>query len=683
MNASFAALLLLAALWAAPARAAFEDQGAGARAPGMGDAFTALADDAYAAYYNPAGLAQLDRPQLGTAYSRLFWGLSDGTDLSLMDLAYAYPLRNGRQGTLAAGIQRFSAKSFYSEQTLRLSYGRQLWLGESGNRLLGGLSAKRLSHSFGTPPEAANPCDDGLCTGSDPDPVLSGKTSKSSYDADFGLLYQFKRRWRLGLAVQHIMQPDVGFVGPDKLPMSIRMGAAWRSLWMSLIGEIRQEKSAAGDTIRDYTMAAERYFPTLSAGQFGIRGALTAGAQDYKRIATGLSYRINKMQIDYSFQIPLGSVQGTAGTHRVALLWHFGAPAPEEEITQQLLDQARQLREGAGPSYGYEYAAELRPQNLEDPAMAEVRRLIEARSYRLAHEALTRLIFGQMPTPSLVRLSNRLQLVAQYYPDLSGPRERWETSVVSALYDFLRGSDRKAVLKASYAFSLNRNDDKFAHFLSDMEKAVGIKAERLPAEHPRGFVDEMLVRAEAANSRHETTTVDLILRDLLDLEDNNSMTMEKVGSMHFILGRYQDAVDIWTKALASEKTPAEVESLQYHINLARQRLGTEPAAAAPAPAEAAPKPAETAPAAPAMAAPPAAARPAAAPAPQPVRQVRKAGSADDIPRLYQKGVEHYARGEYLQATAMFMRILQIDPENGPARKALERLQKRVPAQTRP
>ena len=36
-------------------------------------------------------------------------------------------------------------------------------------------------------------------------------------------------------------------------------------------------------------------------------------------------------------------------------------------------------------------------------------------------------------------------------------------------------------------------------------------------------------------------------------------------------------------------------------------------------------------------------------------------------------MEHYARGEYLQASAMFLRILQIDPENAQARKALERI----------
>ncbi len=56
--------------------AQFLKLGAGARAGAMGDAFTAIADDAFAAYYNPAGLVRLQRPQLGGAHSALFQGVS-------------------------------------------------------------------------------------------------------------------------------------------------------------------------------------------------------------------------------------------------------------------------------------------------------------------------------------------------------------------------------------------------------------------------------------------------------------------------------------------------------------------------------------------------------------------------------------------------------------------------------
>lgn len=65
-----------AASGAGTAGAQFLKLGAGARAGAMADAFTAVADDAFAAYYNPAGLARLERPQLGGAHSALFQGVS-------------------------------------------------------------------------------------------------------------------------------------------------------------------------------------------------------------------------------------------------------------------------------------------------------------------------------------------------------------------------------------------------------------------------------------------------------------------------------------------------------------------------------------------------------------------------------------------------------------------------------
>jgi tetratricopeptide (TPR) repeat protein len=52
------------------------------------------------------------------------------------------------------------------------------------------------------------------------------------------------------------------------------------------------------------------------------------------------------------------------------------------------------------------------------------------------------------------------------------------------------------------------------------------------------------------------------------------------------------------------------------------------------------------------------------------------GDPRDVQSLYEKGVEHYARGEYLEASAMFLRILQIDPNNEQAQKALARIQSR-------
>jgi long-subunit fatty acid transport protein len=62
--------------------------GAGARASGMGGAFTAIADDATAASWNPAGLAQLRQPEVSLVYDSID---TDRTSRSLLRYAIDIP----------------------------------------------------------------------------------------------------------------------------------------------------------------------------------------------------------------------------------------------------------------------------------------------------------------------------------------------------------------------------------------------------------------------------------------------------------------------------------------------------------------------------------------------------------------------------------------------------------------
>lgn len=686
-------LLLLHCLICSWALAAFEDLGAGARAPAMGNAFTALADDLYAVYYNPSGLGQLERPQLSATYSRLYMGLSDGSDLGLSQLTYAHPLKRGRWGTLGTAWQRFALSDIYQESSFYLSWGKSLRRSEAGSELLAGLNLKQLNHSFRTLPEAANACDQLACN-KGADPVLSRSNSKDALDADFGLLYRFPKKFQLGLMAQHVMRPDVGFSDSDKLPMNLRLGGSFKSLWMNLVGELRMEPSPAGSTDRDFILGAERYFPTLEYGQFGLRGSVGFGSREWRQMTMGLSYRINKIQFDYGFLMPVGTVKGTAGAHRVAMTFHFGAPTEEEEISRELLEQARQLRAGKGPGYGYEFVDTMRPHDINDPKLAEVRRLIEAGQFLKAHQKLQEFAADLPPEAALVRLSNRLGLAAMYYPEFPAPQAPWELMLSSSIANFLRARDRVAVLQASYALTLNPNDVKLSNFLAKMEEGVGIKGEHLPPDHPRGLIQELFYRAEAAHNRGDYDKVLAVLSDVMLLYPDNVTGLERIGSTYYIIGKYREAVSAWERAAARESNAKERESLMFYINEARRKLGMPVPAGAPA-APAAPSPAEGAgfevpdldrggpdvpqipaerPAGPAGKAP-LSPEPVVRPAKRPQPRYN---DPREIPTLFQKGVEHYARGEYLQATAMFMRILQIDPRNVQARKALERIQYNAP-----
>lgn len=88
--------------------------GSGARAMGQGNAFIAVADDATAASWNPAGLAQLERPEISLAVEYLTSrgtisssGQPETEDVSRMDVAdlnylsIAYPFHPGRNLVLS------------------------------------------------------------------------------------------------------------------------------------------------------------------------------------------------------------------------------------------------------------------------------------------------------------------------------------------------------------------------------------------------------------------------------------------------------------------------------------------------------------------------------------------------------------------------------------------------------
>lgn len=90
-----AVLVLLAGAARAAETASFLDIGVGARGLGMGGAYTALVDDAHSIYWNPAGLARMDKREAAASHS----GLGESTRHDF--LAYAHPTS---RAVLAAGI---------------------------------------------------------------------------------------------------------------------------------------------------------------------------------------------------------------------------------------------------------------------------------------------------------------------------------------------------------------------------------------------------------------------------------------------------------------------------------------------------------------------------------------------------------------------------------------------------
>lgn len=178
-------------------------------------------------------------------------------------------------------------------------------------------------------------------------------------------------------------------------------------------------------------------------------------------------------------------------------------------------------------------------------------------------------------------------------------------------------------------------------------RAVPPVAAPAPAEPEPVTLAELLAGIEKAYRKGDYDRGLALVKRVYELKQADVTTLDRVGSIYYVLGRYGEALTVWQRALPLEKNLRRRRELSQSIAVARRTLGLGEEGR-PAPPAAAPKP------------------------PKPSAGASKPDKAL-IERLYQSGVRHYAAGEYLQAATIFLRIAKLDPGNPKAAKALERL----------
>jgi len=274
----------------------FLNIGVSARAAGLGGAYTSVASDASAAYWNPGGLASIESPQL--IFSHFAWY----QDISYEYLAVALP---------AADKFAFSFQASY------LNYGTiegyDIYDNPTGDI--------NSTYDLATGLTAAYRVTDNLSTGLTAKYIiLSLDNHKATAMAvDLGARYKLGN-YLLGLTLANV-GPDLKFdQEKERLPISVRFGASAYPFGPSFLGAIEIENQFYGGmSIKngvEYNYD-ERYF--LRAGYTFHPG------QDNRTIGHTLSFGAGAMlgptQFDYTFS-PKDKVSSES-IHRFSIIFRL------------------------------------------------------------------------------------------------------------------------------------------------------------------------------------------------------------------------------------------------------------------------------------------------------------------------------------------------------------------------
>ncbi len=284
--------------------ASFDPSATGARAAGMGEAYTAVANDILALYYNPAGLVQIKRPELLASYSQLHVGLKDNSQIGRSILSYAHPIP--KYGSIGVGYFNLQLSNLYSEDVTVLGYATAMKFYTNA-----GINLKILHKKIGSDiytQNAINP-ETGMVLGR-ADPIFNEGHSKTNFAIDLGGQYRFLPKWAIGICGRNINSPDVA-VGSasDKVLPTLAIGVAKKSKNTTLSCDVDNYRSSQ----QNYRLhlGAEKWFET----GFAIRLGGAVGSRNYQLLTSGGSFRTMGMQFDYALQYPLAGIEKTYGTH--------------------------------------------------------------------------------------------------------------------------------------------------------------------------------------------------------------------------------------------------------------------------------------------------------------------------------------------------------------------------------
>ncbi len=308
---------------------AFLNYGAGARSLAMGKTFVGIADDASAAYWNPAGLATLEKPEITALYANLY----EKTGYSFA--AGVYPLSKSDRvvevqqegtasgkgveksyGTIGLAIVNLSSRGFQlrdeynyelgeggvSESAAILSYGTRLQMADGGWQIAVGTNLKVVNQNVNTKSDTGYGIDLGVLWSGK---VVSGRVVENLFTP-----------LTVGFSLQNIIAPQLTLIDEaDEYPLSATLGLSYKFFNDSLLTAVDLNKTANRQVKvhlgTEYTLAQ----------MFSIRAGL-----DETEATFGMGVKWQNYSLDYAFAYhdAWKGYEDLGISHRFGLTFRFG-----------------------------------------------------------------------------------------------------------------------------------------------------------------------------------------------------------------------------------------------------------------------------------------------------------------------------------------------------------------------
>jgi hypothetical protein len=236
--------------------AGFEFSGAGGRIGGMGGAFTGLADDAWAIWFNAGGLARISNAAVSAYHAPGLYGLNE---LSSTMIVAALPTSFG---SLGLSWRTFGTGSLYKESTIKLAYACAFEDVDIGIALAyQGVSIERYG-------------------------------SASTMGVDVGILVHLGATFGVGVAAQNVNAPSLG-ASQENLPQMFTAGISYTPV-NRLVLALDYQKGVRQDA------SPRAGFEYWIVESLAVRGGFQNAPSQY---SSGIGARYSLVQFDYGFSI--------------------------------------------------------------------------------------------------------------------------------------------------------------------------------------------------------------------------------------------------------------------------------------------------------------------------------------------------------------------------------------------